>query len=259
MIPTAFSRRVRGGLAITAIAAASAAPVAAQVLEPLDGDADGRLDADELRAAFAARGVAAGLDMDADGLLDPVELAEALYALWDTDEDGTLSVGEWDDGVDQWFGEDPVNLAVEVWDRDDDGSVSKVELAVALEETELFAGFDADGDGGLGGDELPGLIPGLGEDGSVPIADEDGLLEDAVELFLEDDGGPVAEEVDVEPLEDEPPLIERGEPFVQLPIPCDGACEETAARFCEALGYEPPLGTLTVEDRLYVIRCADEA
>lgn len=81
------------------------------------------------------------------------------------------------------------------------------------------------------------------------------------ELFLGSDDGLPEEEVEPleeDPLEDEPPLIERGEPFVQLPVPCEGSCEETAARFCEALGYEPPLGTLAVEDNLHVIRCADE-
>lgn len=106
-------------------------PMRALGLEPFDADTDGTLDAGEPHSAFAARGVAAGLDVDGDALLDPVELARALHALWDTDEDGALSVGEWDDGVDEWFGEDPVDLAVEVWDRDGDGTVSEVELAAA--------------------------------------------------------------------------------------------------------------------------------
>ena len=253
-------------LMATMMTLAMAAPAAAQDLTPFDSDADGTLDASELRAAFAARGVAAGLDVDGDDLLAPVELAEALHALWDTDENGTLSVGEWDDGVDQWFGEDPVNLAVEVWDRDGDGSVSETELALALEETELFATFDADADGLLGDEELADMTLGTAEDGLL-LEEEDSLLVDMAELFFtsEDSGaeraddGIDAEAPEVGPLEDQPPLIERGEPFVQLPVPCDGTCEETAARFCEALGYEPPIDTLAVAGRLHVIRCADEA
>ena len=267
MTPTQRHRRMPAIAASAALAAALTAPLAAQELEPFDADADGTLDAGELRAAFAARGVAAGLDLDGDALLDPAELADALHGLWDADDDGTLSVGEWDDGVDRWFGEDPVNLAVGVWDRDGDGTVSEAELAAALEETEIFAGLDADADGLLGDDELAGVAtPTDGEEG-LALGDDDGLLIDMAELLFasddegaaEGDGGEIdPEPLEEDPLEDEPPLIERGEPFVQLPIPCDGACGATAARFCEALGYEPPLGTLAVGGSLYVIRCADE-
>lgn len=55
-------------------------------------------------------------------------------------------------------------------------------------------------------------------------------------------------------------LIEAGEPFSQLPVPCgqNGSCDQVANDFCSALGYEAPIDTLAVDGKLYVIRCADE-
>lgn len=268
---------------LVAVGALLAAPALAQTaLDRLDADADGAVSAAELRAAFEEADAVARLDADGDALLAPDELAEALRVTWDTDDDGVLSVDEWDAGVDRWFGEADVDLAVEAWDRDGDGLVSQAELTAALEETDLFAGLDADGDARLGDDELADAALDAADadadaDGVVAAEEDDGFLADLAEAFLdpaEEDGpvegeaGPPEQEIEVDvadpvadedgPLEGEAPLIERGEPFVQLPVPCEGSCEETAARFCEALGYEPPLGTLAVENQLHVIRCADE-
>lgn len=254
-----------------------AAPAMAQTTtDQFDVDADGALSSGELRAAFGDAEAIGRFDVDGDQLLAPFELAEALHTTWDSDDDGALNVTEWDGGVDRWFGEAEVNLGIAEWDRDGDGLVSTFELTTALEETDLFAGLDADDDALLNEQELEDTaVAAAGPDEDGFFTDEDdGFLRDMAEAFLdppEDDGpvegefGPADEdiaanssEVPEEPAEEETPLIERGEPFVQLPVPCEDNCDATAARFCEALGFEPPLGTLAVEDQLYVVRCADD-
>jgi len=60
------------------------------------------------------------------------------------------------------------------------------------------------------------------------------------------------------------PIIERGDSFVQLPIPCGGEgesaenCSSIAERFCDALGYGPPIDFVDADGELHVIRCKDE-
>jgi hypothetical protein len=60
-----------------------------------------------------------------------------------------------------------------------------------------------------------------------------------------------------------PPVIERGQAFTELPIPCGGdsgddTCQRTADSFCSTLGYGPPIDFLAAEGALHVIRCKDE-
>jgi hypothetical protein len=100
--------------------------------------------------------------------------------------------------------------------------------------------------------------------------EEDGLLVEFGEWMLGgDDAERMAEPTALGALSNAPPLIERGEAFTQLPIPCgadsasgDGSqqqrCDPIAARFCEALGYGPPIDFVAAEARLYVVRCEDE-
>ena len=213
-------------------------------------------------------------DADADGVVAQPELASGLYALWELSGEGVLSVDEWDAGVDRWFGEDDVNLAVGNWDRDGDGTISEAEFAAALEATDLFARADVDADVGLDADEFADTAFDAADadgDGLFSAEEDDGFFEDMAEALLDPEDDPdepaadaadAIEDVDVAddagPLEGEG-LIERGESFVQLPIPCgEGPCEETAARFCEALGFEPPIDFVAAENSLYVVRCADE-
>ena len=100
--------------------------------------------------------------------------------------------------------------------------------------------------------------------------EEDGLLLEFGEWMLGDEGiDPIVDRAPLGADSDEPPLIERGEAFTQLPIPCgdgsasgDGSqqqrCEPIAARFCEALGYGAPIDFVAAEAQLYVVRCEDE-
>lgn len=242
---------------------------AAPPLQAWDTDASGVLDEAEFRRGVREAGLLEKWDEDGDELLGPDELAEGLYDAWDADDDGALSVSEWDTAVDLWFGESDVDLAVEAWDDDGNGAISPAEFEVALEETALFARFDEDEDDLLAVEELA--------DGIFDVADADdelGVDEDEwglLDVFDEDDGifgDEPPGELEAEPAgagaPDELDLIEEGRSFVQLPIPCgsdegeDAECASTAERFCAALGYEPPIDHLARDGALYAIRCRDE-
>ncbi|TFL15919.1 hypothetical protein [Jannaschia formosa] len=267
----------------------------------LDLDGDGRLERREFLEAFGP-GQFGRFDLDGDDQLGEEEFGRALFRLWDDDGSGALSIDEWDDGVDRWFGEDPVDLSVSEWDPDGDGSISYAEFEAELGTTELFGNLDLDAVGTLDAAELGGGLFDAGdrdEDGLFDGADEDGFLTNLAELFFTDEdepfepdaaeildaepdgdardplddgavetadlepGGDAIDPVDVEAsVDDAPadePLIERGEAFTALPVPCGAeGCKATAEAFCEALGYEPPIGTLARDDALHVIRCADE-
>ena len=268
----------------------------------LDTDGDGRLERREFLDAFGPDALGR-FDLDGDDQLGEGEFGRALFRLWDDDGSGALTINEWDDGVDRWFGEDAVNLEVSEWDRDGDGTITRDEFEAELGTTELFGRLDLGGEGLLDASELgTGLFDAgdANEDGllgSGTQADdgsgEEGFLTNLAEAFFtgEDepfepdagevldaepdgdaaDGGAVetadrepdgdGEPIDPldDPIADGEPLIERGEAFTALPVPCgEEGCDATAAAFCEALGYEPPIGTLARDEQLHVIRCADE-
>lgn len=257
--------------AISVVAMSGAAM--AQPTEAWDRNGDAGIDRDEFSAGLNDAGLFDTWDTDDDDTLSAVELESGLYNAWDLDGDGTLDIAEWDTAVDAWFGEDDVNLSEAAWDGDGDGTISQIEFVDALRRTEFYArfGVDADEDFAIDRDAFTdGLFETADLDGDSLIgSEEDGLLVEFGEWLLGDEG--------IDPIVDpnlgadinEPPLIERGEAFTQLPIPCgdDGAsgegteqqfCEPIAARFCEALGYGPPIDYVAAEAQLYVVRCEDE-
>lgn len=89
----------------------------------------------------------ATFDMDGDSALNRREMANALYARWDRDGNGRLSVNEWDRGADRTFGEGAVNLDVQEWDRNDDGSISRGEFRRGVRQAGLFDQVDRNDDG----------------------------------------------------------------------------------------------------------------
>ena len=243
--------------ALAAATALSHGPATAQGLETWDADASGTISETEFADGFRGVGLFSDWDADGDGLIGSSELAAGLYGFWDANGDGDLSVAEWDSAVDFWFGEDDVNLAVSAWDADGDGVISEFELADALGDAELLARLDSDEDDLLDESELSAGLFGLagGDDDDALSVEEDGLLTGIAEALAPDD--PVGAGEAAEP---EVNLIEPGEAFSQLPIPCGsgGSCEAVASDFCSALGYGAPIDTLAVEGRLYVVRCTDD-
>ena len=250
---------MRSGLQLAAtLVALAGAPAAAQGIEDWDLNGDEALDEAEFTQGVRDSGVFDDWDADGDEAIGYSELSSGLYAAWDADDDGELSVDEWDNVVDLWFGEFDVNLSVENWDPDDDGVISETEFAEALEGTDLLARFAGE-DEVLGEDEFAsGLfdIADTDEDDRV-VDEEDGFFAGVTELFTPEEERGAAVDSDADELE----LIERGEAFMQLPIPCgDGqsACQQVAVRFCTTLGYGQPIEFLDVNGDLYAIRCEDE-
>ena len=251
-------RKMKARIAVLAAAAAlSQGSALAQGLEAWDTDASGTISETEFDERFRGAGLFDDWDADGDGLVGSSELAEGLYGFWDANGDADLSVEEWDSGVDFWFGEDEVNLAASEWDADGDGIISEFEFADALGETGLLARLDSDDDDLLDEIELSSGLFGFADgddDGAIP-AEEDGFFTNVAEALAPD------EPVDAgEVTEPEASIIEAGEAFSQLPVPCGsgGSCDEVANDFCSALGYGAPIDTLAVEGQLYVVRCTDE-
>ena len=235
----------------------------AQLVDAWDGNGDGIIDETEFREGFVGEGVFDRWDEDADGMIGSEELADGLYGLWDADDDGELSVDEWDAGVDLWLGEETVDLSVEAWDEDSDGVVSRFEFSEALATTNLLDRFDAaDADGFLGEDELTsGLFDVADVDDDAALGpDEDSWLTDAAEFFApaHPGDGEVAEADAAD--SDDLQIIERGEAFTALPVPCgqDGNCAAVARDFCSVLGYGDPIDFLDVDGAIHAIRCTDD-
>jgi hypothetical protein len=249
----------------SALVVCAGAPVVAQSMPDWDVDGDGVLNESEFTQGVLDSGVFEEWDADDDEAVGYFELSSGLYAAWDADDDGELSVDEWDGAADRWFGEYDVNLSVETWDMDGDGVISEFEFADALEGTDLLARLGGQ-DGTIGEDGLAsGLFNIADTDDDDLVADaEDSFFVDVAEFFLPgEEPSAVADEATADPFEDpdEMPLIERGVPFMQLPIPCGNGqsdCGEIAGRFCSALGYGQPIDFLEVNSELYVIRCQDE-
>lgn len=247
-------------LRLTLLAALAATPLAAQGIEDWDTDGDRVLGESEFTEGVFDAGVFEEWDADANGEIGYPELSDGLYGTWDANDDGELSVDEWDNAVDLWFGEFDVNLNVDNWDTDGNGVISRSEFASALEGTDLVARLGGE-EGSLNEEQLSaGLFDIADTDDDDLIAEEeDGFFTDVTEFFTDEEEPAVGDTDEIDDVED-PRLIERGEAFMQLPIPCgegSSACEDTAARFCAALGYGTPLDILDVSGQLYVIRCED--
>ena len=248
--------------ALAASAALAGSGALAQVVDAWDDNDDGLLDEAEFSQGLLDAGVFDEWDVDDDDLVGSDEFAEGVYGLWDTDGDGELTIDEWDNAVDRWFSEDAVNLSVEAWDENGNGAISLAEFAAGLAATDLFARFDVGAEEGvLAEDELAsGLfdVADLDDDDAVDV-DEDSWLTDVGEFLAPD--GPVDVQQDAADDDAEMRIIERGEAFTQLPVPCggeSGSCQEIAQRFCSTLGYGAPIDFLDVDGQLYAIRCQDE-
>ncbi|SFH26567.1 hypothetical protein SAMN04488020_1098 [Palleronia marisminoris] len=251
--------RLRLRMAAT-VAALAGVPAVAQGITDWDTDADGVLRESEFTQGVFDSGVFEEWDTDDDEAVGYSELSSGLYSAWDANDDGELSVDEWDSAVDLWFGEFDVNLSVENWDADGNGIISEGEFAEALEETDLLARLGNE-DEVLAEDELASGLFDIADtnDDETVAEEEESFFTDVAEFFAPEDE-PTAE-VDANTFEDNAPLIERGEAFMQLPIPCgngENACEDVAARFCSTLGYGEPIDFLDVNSELYAIRCKDE-
>ena len=263
---------------LAAVAALAGASAAAQEIGAWDANSDGLLEEAEFTEGVLGAGAFDRWDLDDDDLIGFSELASGLYGLWDADSDGELSVSEWDDAVDLWFGEQDVNLSEEAWDEDGNGTISEAEFAEGLQQTDLLARLDTvEDDSMLGEEEFASGLFNVADadDDDLLGEEEDGLLTEIAEFLMpaEEEAEPVTDDdvlEDEEPIGDEEGVIDDevdeepvvfDEVFTQLPIPCggeSGGCEQVAQRFCETLGYGEPIAFLDVEGSLYAIRCEDE-
>lgn len=247
-------------LRLTLLAAMAGAPLAAQGIDGWDTDGDGTLGKAEFAQGVLDSGLFDEWDVDDDASIGYPELSDGLYGIWDQSDDGELAVEEWDRAVDLWFGESDVNLRVENWDENGNGVISQAEFASALEETDLLARLGGEA-GSLDEDTLSqGLFDiADADDDDLVAQNEDSLLTDVAEFFTTDDELSAGATDSMEDAGD-PQLIEHGEAFTQLPVPCgdgSGTCQDVAARFCTTLGYGDPIDYLDVDDQLYAIRCQD--
>jgi Ca2+-binding EF-hand superfamily protein len=118
--------------------------VSAQDFGAWDTDDDGVLSETEFGEGLDEAGLFDQWDSNDDSTLDQDEVLQGIFHTWDTSNNGELSVSEWDDAVDLWFGEADVNLTVENWDTDGDGAISPFEFIRVRQETTLLSriGFD---------------------------------------------------------------------------------------------------------------------
>jgi len=131
------------------------------------------LDRDDNRvlsqAEFGAFGreIFAALDRDGDGNIEEDEFYRGIYEIWDVDNDGFLTLPEYDDGWSAWF--DPLNyVAFNELDSDADDVLEKDEFQAGLADTRLYHRWTFDG--ALGEREFVTAIY------NVYDADSDGFL-----------------------------------------------------------------------------------
>lgn len=234
---------------LTTALAISLSPAAAQSISDWDEDQNGEITRAEFRTGFDEAGLFVTWDRNADDSIAEMEFAEGLYGFWDRNRDGDLSVEEWEDAVDLWIGEGDVDLSASVWDADGDGVISQFEFANAFQKANLIAEFGENEDDVFNEEELADALfdSADSDDDDLIVITEGGFFATAVEML--DD-----------PLETDVNLIEAGEAFTQLPIPCGTGndCQQTASNFCSVLGYGKPIDALAVDGQLYVVRCTDD-
>nr|WP_204354581.1 EF-hand domain-containing protein [Paracoccus saliphilus] len=234
-------------ITLAAVSAMSQSPVSAQDVTAWDEDQNGTITQAEFMTAFRNRGLSDRWDRNADGSIAAPELAEGFYAFWDRNSDDDLSVDEWENAVDLWLGD--VDLAVAEWDIDGDGLISEFEFATAFQRENLVAEFNDGQDDVINAEEIAEVLFAAAD------SDEDELVAVDAEGFFADGIEPLDD-----PIDPDMDLIEPGEAFTGLPVPCGTGddCQNIATDFCSTLGYGAPIDTLAVDGQLYVVRCKDD-
>lgn len=82
------------------------------------------------------------------------DLATLMFDRFDQNDDGVLTLAEWDDGFDQNWGEQAVDLDPSEWDRNGNNTISRNEFTQALQSSGVFEAMDANGNGEVSTAEL---------------------------------------------------------------------------------------------------------
>ena len=98
---------------------------------------------EDARSRQTRRGEQGSHDANGNAAMGPRELEQALYDMFDGNDDGVLTVGEWDRGIDRSFGESTVDLDVTRWDRNGNGRIARNEFRSGLRQSGLFSSLDA--------------------------------------------------------------------------------------------------------------------
>jgi len=112
----------------------------------VDRDQSGDISQQEFARRMRQTGLFDQIDRNSDGQLSTRELAGGLYAMWDANNNGILSLTEWDRGIDRTFGETDIQLDPAEWDQDDDQRITRREFRAGLNQSDLLAEMDIQGD-----------------------------------------------------------------------------------------------------------------
>lgn len=126
----------------------------AQSMQDWDTDTSGDLSRDEWTAGLTSSSAFSDWDADANNSLEAGEFASGLFQQFDADSDGTLTSSEWDDGFDNWYEEQAVDLDFSEWDSDGDGALSENEFKQQYESSGLFDQYRTTTNVDLSTDEL---------------------------------------------------------------------------------------------------------
>jgi len=124
----------------------AATPATAQLVQDWDTDNNGYLTEQEFVEGSMEMGLFNTMDRNDDGRITEREMANGLFTAWDVNDNDVLSIGEWDDGFDSYFGEATVNMQVSNWDQDGDDNITRREFRQGLQQTQIFAAIEGNAD-----------------------------------------------------------------------------------------------------------------
>jgi len=130
-----------GSIAFVTALLLAASPAVAQTMTDWDSDANGSLSRDEWSAGMNSGTAFKDWDTDANASISSQEFAAGLFTRFDADADGNLTVAEWDNGFDRWYGEQAVDLDFAAWDADGNGMLTREEFTSQYQTAGLFDQF----------------------------------------------------------------------------------------------------------------------
>lgn len=135
---------------------------------------------------MSARDMHADWDRNEDRTLSEEEYTAGLFDAWDRDGDGGISRFEYDRATNTWASEQDFPPFAEV-DTDEDKVLSQNEFGDVVDESDLYASWDASGDQGVDADEFDAALIAVWD------VDEDGALgQDEYARMRENGGGGTA-------------------------------------------------------------------
>lgn len=123
-----------------------------QFYKDYDTDGDGKWNKDEFNSYYSEG--FKDWDKNRNNKIEPTEFYRTLFDEADLNDDGYVEDTEWNDGINNLYGDYADTADFDRFNKDDDDKLDIKEWKEGFESTSWFKAYDKDGNGSLSNEEL---------------------------------------------------------------------------------------------------------